>query len=83
MTWTEEVLLENAVENGEIQLSEITSRMLVGEEELAGSADAMVKRGLLDFVAPGVFSVSEMGRRTWRSILAAERKEVVRRAGVR
>jgi Mn-dependent DtxR family transcriptional regulator len=83
MNWTEEVLLESAVENGEIELSEIASRMQVDGEELAGSADAMIKRGLFDLVVPGVCSVTERGRRVWRSVLAAEREEVVRRAGLR
>jgi Mn-dependent DtxR family transcriptional regulator len=81
VTRDEEILLENAVQQGEIVISEIASRYLLDEQQTLSASARLVDQGLLEEAGSGVYRATEAGRASWNSILRSERGEVLKRTG--
>ena len=81
MSGDEEILLENAVQQGEIVISEIAQRYQLDQEHILSTSARLVDRGLLEEARPGVYRATDAGGAAWNSILRAERDDVVQRTG--
>jgi Mn-dependent DtxR family transcriptional regulator len=86
MSENESILLENAVQPGEIVVGDIAKRYLLDEQEVVSVAERLASQGLLEKVRPDAYCTTELGRTTWNSvrdsILRSEREQVVRRSGL-
>jgi superfamily II helicase len=77
----EEILLENAVQRGEIVISEIASRYLLDEQQILSALACLVDQEFLEEARLGTYRATDSGRVAWNSILHSERAEVVQRTG--
>jgi hypothetical protein len=81
LTRDEEILLENAVQQGEIVISEIAPRYLLNEQQILSTSARLVDRAFLEEARPGVYRATDAGRAAWNSVLRSERAEVLHRTG--
>jgi hypothetical protein len=81
VTGDEEILLENAVQQEEIVISEIASRYRLNEQQILSALACLVDQAFLEEARPGAYGATDAGRAAWTSILHSERAQVVQRTG--